>query len=220
MRKKYINLLILGSCISITSIVAANIALFSQKNNSTSINNAIINKINNNSKYYHTDGFLLSIPSQYVTINNITYSLNNSQNTATVINVKNNLGTLIIPSTIENNGNYYNITAIGNGACYSKQITKLILSNNIVSIGADAFANNLLTNITLPPYLTSLGNNAFSNNPFSPGTVVNLPSNCSWNKTASLAPFNNNDNMGNFARCVKYIIQNLAVYGYVYGANA
>ncbi|MBQ5543664.1 MAG: transglutaminase domain-containing protein, partial [Mycoplasmataceae bacterium] len=48
----------------------------------------------------------------------------------------------------------------------------------------------------------------------------NLPSNCTWNKNANLAPFNNNNNMGNFARCVKYVIQNLAVYGYVYQANA
>ena len=220
MRKKYINLLVLGSCLSIATIIAANVGLFSQKNSSTNINNTTINKINNDAKYYHANGFLLSVPSQNVTIDNITYSLNSSQNTACVINVKSNLGTLTIPSSIEYNNNYYNVTSIGNGACYNKQITNLVLSNNIVSIGADAFANNLLTNITLPPYLTSLGNNAFSNNPFTAGTVVNLPSNCNWNKTASLAPFNNNDNMGNFARCVKYIIQNLAVYGYVYGANS
>ena len=220
MKKKYIDLIILGSSLSVATIVGANLAVFINKNNTESTNNINTYKIINNHKYYNANGFLLSTPRNSITIDNITYSLNEKQNTASVINVKNNIGTLTIPSCIEYNNNYYNVTSISDGACYNKQITKLILSNNIVSIGADAFANNLLTNITLPTYLASLGNNAFSNNPFAAGTVINLPSNCSWNKNATLAPFNNNNNMGNFARCVKYVIQNLAVYGYVYNANS
>ncbi|MBO6042152.1 leucine-rich repeat protein [bacterium] len=124
------------------------------------------------------NGFLLNIPNQTVTIGNITYSLNTTNNTASVINVKNNTSNLTIPGVIQCNNSFYNVTSVANGACFNKNITSLVLSNNIISIGADAFANNLLTSLTLPPYLTSLGNNAFSNNPFAAGTVINLPSNC------------------------------------------
>ncbi|MBO6021308.1 leucine-rich repeat protein [bacterium] len=114
-----------------------------------------------------------------MTIGNITYSLNTSNNTATIINTSNNLGNFKVPGIIQNNNTFYTVTAIGQGACYNKQITALILPNTIKSIAADAFANNLLTTLTLPPYLTSLGNNAFSNNPFKSGTVIILPTNCS-----------------------------------------
>ena len=218
MKKRWIGLIALTSTLAISSIIGASITLTSHKNNSlTSINNE--NSVNSNN-LYHVNGFLLNIANQTVTIGNITYSLNTTNNTASVINVKNNTSNLIIPGVIQCNNSFYNVTSVANGACFNKNITSLVLSNNIVSIGADAFANNLLTSLTLPPYLTSLGNNAFSNNPFASGTVINLPSNCTWNKNANLAPFNNNNNMGNFARCVKYIIQNLAVYGYVYQANA
>ncbi|MBR4486611.1 leucine-rich repeat protein [bacterium] len=179
MKKKYINLIILASSLSIATIVGANVAMFVNKNNAKNAHNINTNKTISNLKYYNANGFLLSVTNNSVTIDNITYSLNETQNTASVINVKNGISTLIIPSAIEYDGNYYNVTSIASGACYNKQITKLVLSNNIISIGSDAFANNLLTNITLPPYLQSLGNNAFNNNPFEQGTVINLPSNCS-----------------------------------------
>ena len=215
MKKKYISLLTIAGVLTITTGVSLGITLSSNKNNTQTSNTTTFN----NANYYNSNGFLLSTPSSVVTIGNITYSLNTSNNTATIINTSNNLGNFKVPGIIQNNNTFYTVNAIGQGACYNKQITSLTLPNTIKSIAADAFANNLLTTLTLPPYLTSLGNNAFSNNPFKSGTVIILPTNCSWNKDAILAPFNNNNNMGNFARCVKYIIQNLAVYGYVYGAN-
>ena len=215
MKKKYISLMTFGSILIISAGVGLGVGLSNHKSNSQNTNITSLN----NANYYNANGFLLSMPSSSVTIGNITYSLDTSNNTATIINTTNNLGNFKDPGIIQNNNTFYKVTAIGQGACYNKGITSLSLPNTIKVIGADAFANNLLTTLTLPPYLTTLGNNAFSNNPFKQGTVINLPSNCSWNKTASLAPFNNNNNMGNFARCVKYIIQNLAVYGYVYGGN-
>ena len=218
MKKKFISSLLIGSVISIACIIGTNFALVAHKNDNTDIK--LLNNTTNNSNYYHVNGFLLNIPNNTATIGNITYNLNTSNNTASVIDVKNNTTNLQIPAIIQYNDTFYNVTSIGNGACYNKNITSLTLPNTITSIGTDAFANNLLTNITLPPYLKSLGNNAFSNNPFMSGTIINLPTNCTWNKNALLAPFNDNNNMGSFARCVKYIIQNLAVYGYVYHANA
>ena len=181
--------------------------------------NSIINSLNNKNYYFH-DGFYTQLANNESTvqISGITYLLNSSNNTASVMNI-NDTSSLVIPGMIMANNNFYNVTSIANGACFNKQLTSVSFPQSIVSIGADAFANNLLTKITLPLELKSLGNNAFSNNPFMSGTVINLPSGCNWNKNGYLAPFNNNNNAGQFARCVKYIIQNLAVYGYVYQSN-
>lgn len=176
MKKKFISSLLIGSVISIACIIGTNFALVAHKNDNTDIK--LLNNTTNNSNYYHVNGFLLNIPNNTATIGNITYNLNTSNNTASVIDVKNNTTNLQIPAIIQYNDTFYNVTSIGNGACYNKNITSLTLPNTITSIGTDAFANNLLTNITLPPYLKSLGNNAFSNNPFMSGTIINLPTNC------------------------------------------
>ena len=177
MKKKYISLLTIASVVTITTGVSLGVTLSSNKNNTQTSNTTTTTF--NNVNYYNNDGFLLSTPSSVVTIGNITYSLNTSNNTATIINTSNNLGNFKVPGIIQNNNTFYTVNAIGQGACYNKQITSLTLPNTIKSIAADAFANNLLTTLTLPPYLTSLGNNAFSNNPFKSGTVIILPTKCS-----------------------------------------
>ena len=190
-------------------------------NNNTISNNtnSTISPLTNKNYYFH-NGFYTQLANNESTVQiaGITYLLDSSNNTASVINVI-DTSSLIIPGMIMANNNFYNVTSIANGACFNKQLTSISFPQSIVSIGADAFANNLLTKITLPLNLKSLGNNAFSNNPFPEGAVINLPSDCTWNKNGYLAPFNNNNNAGQFARCVKYIIQNLAVYGYVYQSN-
>ena len=241
-RKLLKNLLISSSVLVLVSSVTLGLCLMPQKQNmittdsikSTNINhnnkqlsstnntNNISNYLNNNPNYFLHDGFYTQLSSNEtnVTIGGITYLLNTITNTATVINIEDTTSDLIIPGMIQSNKQFYNVTAIGNGACFNKQLKSISLPNSILSIGADAFANNLLTKVNLPLYLNSLGNNAFSNNPFYEGTVINIPSKCTWNKNANLCPFNNDNNAGQFTRCVKYIIQNLAIYGYVYQSNA
>ena len=107
MKKRYIGLIAFGSTLAISSIIGANIALISRKNNNE-INTKSLNNITNNSNYYHANGFLLNIPNQTITIGNITYTLNNANNTASVINVKNNTSDLQIPGIIQCNNNFYN----------------------------------------------------------------------------------------------------------------
>ncbi|MBQ5492630.1 MAG: hypothetical protein IIT78_01985 [Mycoplasmataceae bacterium] len=245
MKRKILRNLLIGSSVIILSISIPLAFCLSPKkqninNNSSIINNEtnhkvinsnhvivkntnnITNTLNNNSNYYFHDGFYTKLFSNenVVTISGITYSLNNSNSSACIISINNNISNLIIPGVIIANNSFYNVTSIANGACFNKQLSSVSFPNSIVSIGADAFANNLLTNLTLPVNLQTLGNNSFSNNPFSVGTVISLPSKCSWNKNANLCPFNNNNNAGSFNRCVKYIIQNLAVYGYLYQSNS
>ena len=231
-RKLLRNLLISSSIIVLTSSLALGLSLMPKKENVNDLskiinaNNQVVqnnkNLLNNNNHYYLHDGFYTQLANNanIVTINNITYALNSSNDTASIINLNTSTSNLVIPGIIEANNNFYNVTSIANGACFNKQIVSVSFPNSILSIGADAFANNLITSLTLPSSLISLGNNAFSNNPFYEGTVINLPANCSWNKVANLTPFNNNNNSGEFARCVKFIIQNYAVYGYVYQSNS
>ena len=235
-KRKIIKGLLISSSIAILSLsIPLSLCLTKKQENNLSVSNNIsnnnisnTNKINNtfnplnsNINYYVNNGFYTAISNNenVITIGQITYSLNNTNFTASVINIANGISDLTIPGMIISKSNFYNVTSIAQGACFNKQLSSVSFPDSIVSIGADAFANNLLTNITLPNSLVNLGNNAFSNNPFYEGTVINLPSKCVWNKNANLAPFNNNQNAGQFTRCVKYIIQNLAVYGYVYQSN-
>ncbi|MBQ5492495.1 MAG: leucine-rich repeat protein, partial [Mycoplasmataceae bacterium] len=235
-KRKIIKGLLISSSIAILTLsIPLSLCLTKKQENNLSVSNNIsnsdisnTNKINNttnplnsNINYYVNNGFYTAISNNenVITIGQITYSLNNTNFTASVINIANGISELTIPGMIIENNNFYDVTSIAQGACFNKQLSSVSFPDSIVSIGADAFANNLLTNITLPNSLVNLGNNAFSNNPFYEGTVINLPSSCVWNKNANLAPFNNNQNAGQFTRCVKYVIQNLAVYGYVYQSN-
>ncbi|MBO7043500.1 leucine-rich repeat protein [bacterium] len=199
-RKLLKNLLISSSVLVLASSVTLGLCFMPQNQNmitndtikSTNINhnnkqlsstnntNNISNYLNNNPNYFLHDGFYTQLSSNEtnVTIGGITYLLNTITNTATVINIEDTTSDLIIPGMIQSNKQFYNVTAIGNGACFKKQLKSISLPNSILSIGADAFANNLLTKVNLPLYLNSLGNNAFSNNPFYEGTVINIPSKC------------------------------------------
>ncbi|MBO6073307.1 leucine-rich repeat protein [bacterium] len=190
-RKLLRNLLISSSVIVLTSSLALSLSLMPKKENVNDLskvinaNNQVVhnnkNLLNNNNHYYLHDGFYTQLASNanIITINNITYALNSSNDTASIINLNTSTPNLVIPGIIEANNNFYNVTSIANGACFNKQIVSVSFPNSILSIGADAFANNLITSLTLPSSLISLGNNAFSNNPFYEGTVINLPANCS-----------------------------------------
>ncbi|MBO6042703.1 leucine-rich repeat protein [bacterium] len=194
-KRKIIKGLLISSSIAILSLsISLSLCLTKKQENNLSVSNNIsnnnistTNKINNttnplnsNINYYVNNGFYTAISNNenVITIGQITYSLNNTNFTASVINIANGISDLTIPGMIISKNNFYNVTSIAQGACFNKQLSSVSFPNSIVSIGADAFANNLLTNITLPNSLVNLGNNAFSNNPFYEGTVINLPSKC------------------------------------------
>ena len=72
-------------------------------------------------------------------------------------------GDIIIPTTIEHNGDNYNVTAIGSSAFVScTGLTSIGLPTGLTTIGRSAFAGCTgLTSITLPTGLTTIGDNAF-----------------------------------------------------------
>ncbi|MBR4312471.1 MAG: leucine-rich repeat domain-containing protein [Bacteroidaceae bacterium] len=63
---------------------------------------------------------------------------------------------------MENNGKTYTVTAIGDYAFYTSEITSITIPNTVVSIGENAFTYcRSLTSITIPASVTSIGWQAF-----------------------------------------------------------
>ncbi|MDE6953194.1 MAG: leucine-rich repeat protein [Erysipelotrichales bacterium] len=69
---------------------------------------------------------------------------------------------VVIPDSYEKDGATISITAIGNNAFNSKQLTSVTMGDNIISIGNNAFSNNAaLTKVVLSKNLKTLGSYAF-----------------------------------------------------------
>ena len=73
-------------------------------------------------------------------------------------------GDVVIPSSVEYNGNSYNVTSIGDHAfCYCSGLTSISIPNSVTSIGRSAFSDcSGLTSITIPNSVTNIGGSAFS----------------------------------------------------------
>ena len=72
-------------------------------------------------------------------------------------------GNLIIPSSVTNGGNTYNVTSIGNFAFYyCSGLTSVTIPNSVTSIGGAAFDGcSGLTSVTIGNSVTSIGGAAF-----------------------------------------------------------
>ena len=129
---------------------------------------------------------LYSIASANIyTDSNITYILNTSNNTASIISGSGLSGTIIIPSTIINTS--YSVTSINDLAFLNnKNLSTITLPSSVTTLGNGAFyACNQLQNVSIPNGILYIGNDILSNitgtinityNP----TVSDLPSNVSW----------------------------------------
>ena len=93
----------------------------------------------------------------------ISYEINSDGNTVTVL-FGPITGNLVIPSTVENNGKTYTITAIAAMAFYEcPDLKSVTLPATLTSIGNSAFALcSQITSVTLPESLKSIGESAFS----------------------------------------------------------
>jgi hypothetical protein len=98
-----------------------------------------------------------------VTINNITYDLNDITLEASVTGVANSiLGNLVITATISYNSKTYNVTSIGNYAFFRSNFTGITIPNSVVSIGDYAFHYAFgISNVTIPNGVVSIGEYAF-----------------------------------------------------------
>jgi len=89
---------------------------------------------------------------------------------------------VVIPETI----NGVRVTAIGNGAFASNDLTSVTIPNGVTGIGDEAFSGNKLTSVTIPASVTYIGQNAFGGNQL---TSVTIPGN---GVTINSRAFNNN----------------------------
>ena len=72
-------------------------------------------------------------------------------------------GDIVIPASVEREGNTYTVTAIGDGAFSGcTGLASVVIPDNVKSIGSEAFSGcNGLTGVTLGSGLTTIGNDAF-----------------------------------------------------------
>ena len=90
--------------------------------------------------------------------------LSTEDKTCEVDDCSSNLSTVVIPSTVVNNGTTYTVTSIGNSAFYGcSGLTAVEIPNSVTSIGSSAFYEcSGLTAVEIPNTVTSIGEWAFS----------------------------------------------------------
>ena len=76
---------------------------------------------------------------------------------------------VVIPSNI----NGVAVTAIGDSAFKSNQLTSVIIPNSVTSIGWSAFRSNQLTSVTIPNSVTTIGDYIFYDNQLASVTIPN-----------------------------------------------
>ena len=67
-----------------------------------------------------------------------------------------------IPSTVKYNGQWYQVTRIGDHAFYQTNPTSITIPEGVTSIGEEAFYNVTLSSLTIPESVTSIEKDAFS----------------------------------------------------------
>ena len=100
-----------------------------------------------------------------VEVDGIYYDLDSSTSTATVTSNSNEYsGDIVIPSSIDFEGNSYSVTSIGGSAFYEcTGLISVTIPNCVTSIGTYAFRKCAgLTTVTIPNSVTSIGSFAFS----------------------------------------------------------
>ena len=101
--------------------------------------------------------------------------LSTEDKTCEVDNRSSNLSTVVIPSTVVNNGTTYTVTSIGEWAFSGcSGLTAIQIPSSVTSIGDYAFSDcSSLTTVEIPNSVTSIGSHAFSG--CSSLTTVEIP---------------------------------------------
>ncbi len=100
------------------------------------------------------------------TVDNLTYQvLSETEHKVSLIGfVEYPYGDLSIPAEVNNNGNRYSVTDIGESAfSYCSGLTSVTIPNSVTGIGEGAFANcDGLTSVTIPNSVTEIGAAVFT----------------------------------------------------------
>jgi hypothetical protein len=117
--------------------------------------------------------------SQTFTVNGIEYQVTSTS--PAEVETKDYRGsatTINIPASVDNEGDTYSVTSIGDSAFILKFLTSVIIPNSVTSIGDSAFNFNNLTSVTIPTSVTNIGDDAFHNNILTsviiPNTVISI----------------------------------------------
>jgi hypothetical protein len=93
---------------------------------------------------------------------------------------------VVIPATVTDGTNTYDVTAIGENAFTFEALTSVTIPDSVVTIDRGAFFFNALTSITIGDSVTTIGNAAFNNNAL---TSITIPDSVT---TIGDAAFDNN----------------------------
>lgn len=120
-----------------------------------------------------TEASALAVGDTFV-VNFITYEVTSvAPETVKAIDYDTTGGTTVdIPATVSHSVSNYDVTSIGAGAFFNKNLTHVTIPNNVTDIELHAFHTNQLTDIIIPESVNNIGSQAFISNPLS--TVVVL----------------------------------------------
>lgn len=100
--------------------------------------------------------------SQTFMIDDIEYTILNNVN-AEITNYSGSGGTVIIPPTVENNGNFYSVTSIGAFSFANNfSLEGVVIPDTVTIVNSEAFSNTSLSSVTIPASITSLDTFAFA----------------------------------------------------------
>jgi hypothetical protein len=100
------------------------------------------------------------------------FTFTTSGTTATITNYDNTgPKNLVIPATVTDGVNTYDVTVVGDDAFSSNGLTSVTIPDSVTSIGAYAFYGNQLTSATIGDSVTTIGHDAFSDSGLTSVTI-------------------------------------------------
>lgn len=94
--------------------------------------------------------------------------------TGTIVDYTASYTNIVIPGSLEVDGNRVAVKIIGDQAFFSKSLFAVSIPNTVTHVGESAFSNSSIMHITIPESITSIGMKAFGWNNL---TEVNIPDN-------------------------------------------
>jgi RPA family protein len=78
---------------------------------------------------------------------------------------------VVIPATVTDGTNTYDVTSIGDSAFASRELASVTIPDSVTTISRTAFYDNELASVTIPDSVTTIGDDAFYNNQLTSVTI-------------------------------------------------